>query len=353
MRTDSTRLANEALGAIRGFIGEQFGADYLPEQPQFYGKSKGAQDAHEAVRPTDVRRTPDSVKAHLDKESLALYTLIWNRAVASQMKPAQFERTRVEVPVGRYLFIATGSVVKFKGYLAVYEEAKDEIGQSESDAEGAEQVENEGDTRLPPLVQGEKLKVSELAGAQHFTQPPPRFTEASLVKELEKQGIGRPSTYASIISTIQDRGYSEKDKGSFRPTELGFIITDLLSASFPQVMDVKFTALMESQLDEVEEGKVDWVQLLESFYRPFVQRLEKANEEMRNLKAEVTPTQYVCDKCGSPMVVRWGRNGKFLACSAFRNAGTRSRSRRTKQGKCGSSRTRRRISNARTAAGPW
>ncbi|MBI1785451.1 topoisomerase DNA-binding C4 zinc finger domain-containing protein, partial [Candidatus Sumerlaeota bacterium] len=279
-----------------------------------------AQDAHEAIRPTNINLTPEHVAPYLEPEYLALYRLIWNRAVASQMADAKMENTRVEVPVGKYLFIVTGTTIKFPGHLAIYEEGRDEIGKSESDESGAEAapVDDRGN-RLPPMEKGDTLKVPKVEGVQHFTQPPPRFTEAGLIKELEKQGIGRPSTYASIISTIQGKEYTEKDKGVFKPTELGFIITDMLKESFPHILDVKFTAMMENQLDEVEEGKVDWVELLKNFYLPFEKRLEVANSQMRNLKAEIIQTEHTCDKCGSPMIVRWGRNGKFLACSAYPN----------------------------------
>lgn len=318
MRTDSRRLSNTALGMIRGYIGENYDSEYLPEKPRVYAASKGAQDAHEAIRPTDVRRTPRQMARYLDKQMLALYELIWHRSVACQMADAIMERTRIEIPrAERLLFVATGSVVKFNGFMATYEEARDETGKSESDAEGEEKVSEEGDTRLPAVEIGDSLKIEDLNPKQHFTQPPPRFTEASLIRDLEKQGIGRPSTYASIISTIQDREYAEKDRGQFKPTELGFITTDLIMKSFPEIMDVKFTAGMEKQLDEVEEGKKDWVELLEDFYKPFAKKLEIAQKEMRNIKAEMEPTEFVCEKCNSAMVVRWGRNGKFLACSSY------------------------------------
>lgn len=319
MRTDSTRLSSTAHDMIRGYIHSHYPPEYLPDGPRFYAKGKSAQDAHEAIRPTDISRTPEHVARYLEKDALALYTLIWVRTIASQMADARMERTRIDVPVGRYLFAATGSVVKFNGFLAIYEEARDESGKTETDAEGVEPVQNEGDERLPAVEPGEKLDVQRIEGEQHFTQPPPRFTEASLIKELEKQGIGRPSTYAAIIQTIQGREYAIKENGHFKPSDLGFLTTDLLIESFPQIMDVKFTAMMEGQLDEVEEGKVNWVELLRNFYLPFVEKLEEATKQMRNVKAEVVPTDYVCEKCGSPMVVRWGRNGRFLACSGYPN----------------------------------
>ena len=317
MRTDSTRLSNDAVAQVRDFVQQLFGANYIPERPRVYSSKKGAQDAHEAIRPTDITLTPERVAPYLDQPSLDLYSLIWRRTVACQMIDAALERTRIEIPVEKYLFVANGSVVKFEGYLRIYQEGRDESGKSESDSEGAEPVLLEDDEQLPPVQAGDKLTVHELGGAQHFTQPPPRYTEAGLIRELEKQGIGRPSTYAAIISTIQDKEYVNKEAGTFRPTDLGFMITDLLTESFPQIMDVKFTAMMEDQLDRVEDGSVDWVELLHSFYTPFAKRLEEAATQMRNVKSEVVPTEHVCDKCGSPMVIRWGRNGKFLACSAF------------------------------------
>ncbi len=317
MRTDSTRLSDDALTQIRGHIRETYGPDYLPERPRAYAARKEAQEAHEAIRPTDISMTPERVAPYLEKPLLALYTLIWKRAVASQIVDARLERTRIEIPVGRYLFIATGSVIKFDGFLIAYQESTDESGKSESDLDGGEKIQLEEDETLPAVEAGDALELSELGGLQHFTQPPPRYTEAGLIRELERQGIGRPSSYASIISVIQDKEYVTKENGTFRPTDLGFMITDLLTESFPQIMDVKFTAMMEDQLDRVEDGSVDWVELLRNFYGPFSQRLEQAQSQMRNVKAEVVPTEHVCDKCGSPMVVRWGRNGKFLACSAF------------------------------------
>jgi DNA topoisomerase-1 len=317
MRTDSTRLSGEAIGQLRGQIEREFGKNYLPGSPRVFASRKGAQDAHEAIRPTDASLTPDRVAARLDKEHLALYALIWKRSMACQMADARVERTRVEIPVGRFLFAASGSVIVFDGFMRLYQEAKDESGKSESDAEGAEKVQLDEDATLPALEAGQALSVREIKGNQHFTQPPPRYTEAGLIRELERQGIGRPSTYATIISVIQDKEYAEKDAGTFRPTELGQTVTGLLTESFPQVMDVQFTAQMESQLDRVEEGSVDWVQLLKDFYGPFSERLATAATEMRNVRAEAIPTDIVCDKCGRPMVVKMGRNGKFLSCSGY------------------------------------
>jgi DNA topoisomerase-1 len=318
MRTDSTRLSGEAIGQLRGQIERDFGKAYLPDSPRVFASRKGAQDAHEAIRPTDASLTPDRVAARLDKEQLALYALIWKRSMACQMADARVERTRVEIPIGRCLFVATGSVVVFDGFMRLYQEAKDESGKSESDVEeGAEKVQLDEDATLPALKAGQALSVREIKGNQHFTQPSPRYTEAGLIRELERQGIGRPSTYATIITTIQDKEYVDKDSGTFRPTDLGQTVTGLLTESFPQVMDIQFTAQMESQLDHVEDGSVDWVQLLKDFYGPFSERLATAATEMRNVRAEAIPTDIVCDKCGRPMVVKMGRNGKFLSCSGY------------------------------------
>lgn len=309
MRTDSTRIANEAQAAARELIGRQYGADYVPAKPNFFKSPRDSQGAHEAIRPTSMDLTPEQVEKFLDRDQFRLYKLIWDRFIASQMSPAQINQTRVEVELkeGKYLFVATGSVIVFQGFLAVYEEGKDER------TEEADSAEN----KLPPLAEGDALKKKSIKPLQHFTQPPPRYSESSLVKELEAQGIGRPSTYAAIIQTIQDREYVEKEKGRFKPTERGMIVTDMLMDSFPEVMDVKFTAAMEDQLDHVEDGSVDWVNLLWTFYKPFKDRLENAESNMRNVKREVVPTDIACDKCGSQMVIRWGRNGRFLACSGF------------------------------------
>ncbi len=326
MRTDSTRLSDYAITQVRDYIGANYPAEYLPEKPRIYATGKGAQDAHEAIRPTDISITPEMVAPYVEKRELDLYTLIWLRTLACQMTDARMERTRVEIPVGNYLFVANGQVQRFDGFLRVYQESRDELGRSESDTErngegssgnaAAEAPEEEGGM-LPPLEKGQRLAVADLAGTQRFTQPPPRFTEAGLIKELEKLGIGRPSTYASIISVIQDKEYATKEGGTFRPSELGFIITDLLVESFPQVMNVKFTAAMEKELDLVEEGEVNWVALLHKFYKPFAESLEEAARAMRDVKREVQETDIECEKCGRKMVVRWGRLGRFLACPGY------------------------------------
>lgn len=309
MRTDSTRISNEAMTAAREYIAAHFGAKFVPEKPNVYKAKNDAQDAHEAIRPTSMELTPERVEQFLDRDQFRLYKLIWDRFLASQMAAAQMNQTRVEVELkgGKYVFAATGSVIVFPGFLSVYEEGKDERTEESDSAE----------SKLPAMDKGDNLNHKEIKPLQHFTQPPPRYSESSLVKELEAQGIGRPSTYAAITQTIQDREYVEKEKGRFKPTERGMIVTDMLTDCFPEVMDIKFTALMEDQLDHVEDGSVDWVNLLHSFYKPFHERLETAEQNMRNVKREVQETDIVCDKCGAPMVIRWGKNGRFLACSAF------------------------------------
>jgi len=305
MRTDSTRIASEAVDAVRGFISANFGKEYLPAKPNTYPSKKNAQGAHEAIRPTYFKYTPQYVKSYLGKDHFNLYMLIWNRFVACQMAPAILDQTTIQIEAGKYLFQATGSVIKFPGFMAVYTEAKDEDEKTEEEA------------ILPVLSKSEILKLLGLTPEQHFTQPPPRFTEASLVKELEEKGIGRPSTYATILSTIQDREYATKDKGKFFPTELGFLITDLLIQSFPNIVDVQFTAHMEEELDEIEVGNLPWLEAMREFYGPFKDSLKKAEKEMKDIKREETPTDIRCEKCGSVMVIKWGRNGKFLACSAY------------------------------------
>ena len=300
MRTDSVRVADVALNDARGFIGQRFGQDYLPEGPRYYRNKKGAQDAHEAIRPTSVLRTPESVKQFLSGQLLSLYELIWRRFVASQMETARIDQTTADINSGPYTFRATGSVIRFKGFLEVYDPGdKDE-----------KEV-------LPPLKQDQQLDLKELLPKQHFTQPPPRFTEATLVKELEENGIGRPSTYASIISTLRDKAYVESKKGQLRPTELGFIVSDLLVANFPQIMDVEFTAGMENNLDEIEEGKANWQEILSRFYQPFENDLAKAQEHMLSMKREGLKTDLVCEACGAKMVMKYGRNGPFLSCSQY------------------------------------
>jgi len=309
MRTDSVRVAAEAQAEAREYIVREWGKEYLPEKPPQYKSKKGAQEAHEAIRPTSVFRTPESIKEYLTRDQFLLYQLIWQRFVASQMRPALLDTTAVDILAGRALFRASGSVVRFAGFMRVYTEAQDEDQRKENG--------EETEAQLPPLEAGLVLALEELLPEQHFTQPPPRFTEASLVKELEEKGLGRPSTYATILSTIQQRGYVEKRKGRFYPTELGKLVNGLLVASFPDILNVEFTARMEDQLDLIEEGKVDWVASLRQFYGPFSSRLEAAELQMRNVKQEAEPTEVACPECGRQMVKRWGRHGRFLACSGY------------------------------------
>ncbi len=313
MRTDSTRLSDEAVSAVRDYIKQKYGREYLPDAPNVYKSQKAAQEAHEAIRPTSVEFPPDVVKPYLDKDLFRLYELIWNRFVACQMSQAVMDQTTLNIEAGKYLFRANGQIIKFNGFLAVYQEEREEIQRKK----GEEEAEEDTEKLLPLVKEKDPLDLKSLTPNQHFTEPPPRFSEASLVKALEENGIGRPSTYASILAAIQDREYVEKKENRFYPTELGQLVTDLLVKSFPEIMDVEFTAEMEGKLDLVEEGKVDWVKMLKDFYEPFSQTLKKAKVHMRDVKKEEVKTEYVCDKCKSPMVVKWGRRGKFLACSSY------------------------------------
>lgn len=307
MRTDSVRISKDAQTEARHYIKESIGREYLPDRAAEYKNKRGIQDAHEAIRPTSAVRTPESIKGFVDKDTYNLYRLIWNRFIASQMNPAIMDTTTVDIEAGEYLLRATGTVIKFIGFMKLYEEGRDESGTAEEEEEGL----------IPPLTEGGRLTLISLETKQHFTQPPARYTEASLIKELEEKGIGRPSTYAAILSTIQERKYVEKREGRFHPTELGVLVNDLLVAHFPELIDVSFTAKMEEELDEIEEGRYEWTSVVGDFYGPFSQHLEKAQKEMRNLKREETPTDIKCDKCGSAMVIKWGRLGYFLACSAY------------------------------------
>jgi DNA topoisomerase-1 len=309
MRTDSTRMSFDAVNAARAYIGRTYGPEYVPADPNFYKTKKAAQDAHEAIRPTDMSMPPQRVARHLDNDQLRLYELIWNRFIATQMADAILEQTRIESrPKDGFLFAATGLVQKFAGYRAIYEEGKD-------DGENGEN----GAAKLPSVQVGDELTVAAIHASQHFTQPPPRYSEATLVKELEKRGIGRPSTYASIVSTIQDKDYVAKDEGrKFRPTELGTVVTDLLVEHFRDILDVGFTAQMEERLDEVEEGNRNWVVLLHEFYGAFKEQLAAAEQNMKSVKREEIPTEIPCEKCGQAnLVIKWGRNGRFLACPRY------------------------------------
>lgn len=312
MRTDSTRVGDDALQEVRQFVGERYGVQYLPGTPNVYKTKKDAQDAHEAIRPTSAMRTPESLESLLQEDELKLYRLIWMRFVASQMNPAVFDQTTVDVLAkgkdkNDYLFRATGSVMKFDGFLAVYQEGKDE----------KDEEDDELGKKMPAVTEGETLKVKLIDPEQHFTEPPPRFTEATLVKELEASGVGRPSTYASILSTIQEREYVKKEGGKFSPTELGMVVTDLLVESFNDIFDVRYTARMEEELDEIEDGTLDWRSAMGEFYGRFEDDLKKAEVSMQDLKRMEKPTDIVCEKCGKMMVIKWGRNGHFLACSGY------------------------------------
>lgn len=311
MRTDSTRIAGEALTEVRELIGQRYGASYVPEAPNVYKSKKSAQDAHEAIRPTSAMRTPESLEKFLAEDEMKMYRLIWMRFVASQMTSAVFDQTTIDVDAKgkdatEYLFRATGSVPKFDGFLAVYEEGKDQKDEDD------EELKN----RLPKVEEGEELKLKALVPEQHFTEPPPRYTEATLVKQLEADGVGRPSTYASILSTILDRQYVRKDGGKFAPTDIGEVVCDMLVQSFSDLFDVKYTARLEEELDDVEDGKLDWRIEMAEFYERLLKDLGKASEETESLKAGI-PTDEKCDKCGKPMLRRIGKNGMFLGCSGY------------------------------------
>ena len=316
MRTDSTRSAPEAISEARKFITEHFNKEFLPNKPRSYKKGNLAQDAHEAIRPTSVYRTPESVAPFLDKNQLALYTLIWKRFVASQMASAIFEQTSVDISAGDYLLRATGTVEKFPGFLVLYQESKEEKKEEKKETQEKEIEEGLG-VMLPPLKKGEALNLEKIDAKQHFTQPPPRYSEASLIKALEEKGIGRPSTYATILSTIREKDYVRLENGRFLPTELGMLVTDLLVKHFPEILDVGFTAEMEKELDMVEEGEVSWIELLKRFYNPFNQRLDDARKQMKSIKALGVDTELKCPNCGSPLVIKYGRTGEFLACSSY------------------------------------
>jgi DNA topoisomerase-1 len=310
MRTDSTRVSEEALSDVRAYIGATYGPAALPEKPRYFKTAKDAQDAHEAIRPTTIELPPSAVAPFLAKEELNVYTLIWNRFVASQMEPAVFDTTSADISAGRFTFRASGQVTKSAGWLAVYQE-QEEASRKEDEKEG------ENESALPPLAEGQALDCKGVTPHQHFTQPPPRFSEATLVKELEENGIGRPSTYAAIMQVIQLRDYVEKEKGRFFPTPMGELVTGLLVKSFGDIVQVAYTARMEQELDEIEEGKLPWKDALREFHGKFSADLELAWKEMENVKAREIATDITCEKCGKPMVQKWGRYGEFLACSGY------------------------------------
>jgi DNA topoisomerase-1 len=307
MRTDSTRISKESVEEARQWIGEAYSSDYLPKNPRAFGNKKKVQDAHEAIRPTSVAHAPDKIKSHLSADQYALYKLIWNRFVACQMKEALIDQVSVSIKAGAYQFTTSGSTVKFPGFMTLYMSADQEI---ETTQEKKKQV-------LPDLPEGTVLKLNKFDPKQHFTLPPPRFSEASLVKELEENGIGRPSTYAAILSTIRDKGYVDWVKGYFRPTELGFIVNDLLVANFNDIFNVEFTANLEDDLDLVEAGQKDFLETLTRYYDPFKSDLDTAGDGMVSVKGVGLPANLECPTCGGPLNIKLGRNGHFLACSNY------------------------------------
>ena len=311
MRTDSTRVSNDAIAEVRELIAKEYGPEFCPETPNFFKSKKDTQDAHEAIRPTSAARHPDTIKKYLQEDEYKVYKLIWQRFVASQMNPAVFDQTTVDIDAINsgvtYRFRVTGSVLKFEGFLKVYEESKD-----------AKDEEDEAlKHKLPLLAEGQKLTLKSLDTEQHFTEPPPRYNEASLVKELEERGIGRPSTYSAIISTIQERQYVQKVGGKFIPTEIGLVVTDLLVENFKDIFDFQYTARLEEELDEIEDGKEIWTDALAEFYKKFEKDLHYAEKHMENVKRMEKPTDEKCERCGSPLVIKWGKHGSFYACSAY------------------------------------
>ena len=317
MRTDSTNVAASAQQEALDYIAGRYGGDYVPPKPRvFKAKSKGAQEAHEAIRPTSVLREPDALKSDLAPEQFKLYRLIWQRFVASQMASAVLDSTAADIhatparptDVPLYIFRASGSVTRFNGFMAVYTEGHDEGDLAED---------SEDNKALPVLAEGETLDLARLLPEQHFTQPPPRYTEATLVRALEENGIGRPSTYAPTLSTVQDRGYVERAGKQLQPTHIGTIVNDLLVAHFPEIVDVGFTAQMEEQLDDIANEGAEWVDVLANFYGPFAETLQLAEKEMPEVSLKPEPTGEFCEKCGSELVIKYGRYGKFIACSGY------------------------------------
>jgi DNA topoisomerase I len=311
MRTDSTRVAPEAIQEVREYVGKEYGPTYLPETPNTFKEKKDSQGAHEAIRPTSAMRHPDQLKQYLKEDEFKVYKLIWQRFVASQINPAVFDQTTVDIDAKNgsevFWFRVTGSVLKFDGFLRVYEESK----------EGKDEEDEELKHKLPALEAGQKLTLKELKPEQHFTEPPPRYNEASLVKELEERGIGRPSTYAAILTTIQERQYVQKVGGKFSPTEIGLVVTDLLVENFRDIFDVQYTAHLEEELDQIEEGKETWQDTLADFYKKFLKDLKYAEKHMENIKRMEKPTDEKCERCGAPLVIKWGKHGSFYACSTY------------------------------------
>lgn len=313
IRTDSTRISETAQQEAAEYIEQHFGSDYKPAKPKQYSTKGRVQNAHEAIRPSSVMREPDKIKQFLSKDQFKLYKLIWDRFVASQMSPAVLDTTTVDIESRGYIFRANGSVVKFPGFMKVYTEGRDT-----GDAKGnKENDENDEERTLPELTKGTVLELKNLTPKQHFTQPPPRYTDATLVKALEENGIGRPSTYAPIVETIQKRGYVMKEEKQFHPTELGFVVVALLKEHFPNIIDIQFTAELEDKLDLVEEEDENWIQVLREFYGPFKETLEEAEQNIGVVEIEEEVSEEVCEKCGRNLVVKMGRYGKFLACPGF------------------------------------
>jgi DNA topoisomerase-1 len=304
MRTDSTRISQDAQKDALEYIEKEYGKEYVPDVPRVFKSKRASQDAHEAIRPTSVLLTPKELKKTLKPEQYKLYKLIWERFIASQMKSAEYNTVNIDISVGECIFKATGSTIKFKGFMVLY-------------IEGVDEEKKEDESYVPILSEGEKLQCKDIEDTQHFTQPPSRFTEATLVRELEEKGIGRPSTYAPTISTIISRGYIKREKKTLIPTELGLVIDDIMRNNFVDIVDVEFTANMEKELDAIEEGKEDWVKILKDFYNPFEKVLEKAEKEIEKIHIAYEETDVICEKCGRNMVIKFGRYGKFLACPGF------------------------------------
>ncbi len=336
MRTDSVKSSEDAIGEARTFITKKFGKEYRPDEPNRYKSKKITQEAHEAIRPTSILREPEQIQDYLSKDQFKLYQLIWQRFLASQMSAQILLQTSIDIKAGRFLFRAVGTQEIFAGFTLIYEK------------------EEKKDSTIPDLKIEEKLNLLVLTPSQHFTKPPPRFSDASLVKALEEQGIGRPSTYAPIIYTLVLRSYIQRQGGYIYPSELGIITAELLIKHFPNILDIQFTAKMEEELDYIEEGKVNWVELLKNFYPPFMETLKQAQIEMKSVKKEVIPTGEACEKCGQPMVIKWGRKGKFISCSAFpkcRNAKSISTGVKCPQPDCGGSLVKRSSKKGRSFYG--
>jgi DNA topoisomerase-1 len=310
MRTDSTKVSNDAIAWARDYIKKTFSESHLPPKPRVYRVKKGAQEAHEAIRPTSPELPPDKAKQYLTPDERKLYTLIWNRFLASQMESAVYDTTTMDIKAADFLLRSSGSLLKFAGWLSIYHNGEDRNGEKNNNDEKSE-------LSIPPLKEGQKLRLEKIDPQQNFTQPPPRFSEGTLVRELEENGIGRPSTYATILATLQNRDYVNKEKGKFVPTELGFIVSDLMVQHFGDIVDIGYTAKLEEELDEIEEGKLQWTDALKEFHGKFKVDLQKAKVEMRDIKREEIPTEHSCPECGKTLVKKWGRYGYFLACSGY------------------------------------